>query len=158
MYRIGQSQDIHQLVEGRDLILGGVKIPFEKGLLGHSDADVLTHAICEAIIGAAGLGDLGTLYPDTDAKYKGVSSIKLLEDTLKRIKDMGYELVNVDSLVICEAPKLVPYKKEITNTLKKVLKIDAVNVKATTMEKLGPVGKGEAIIAQAIVLLKKGGM
>lgn len=158
MYRIGQSQDIHQLVEGRDLILGGVKIPFEKGLLGHSDADVLTHAICEAIIGAAGLGDLGTLYPDTDMTNKGVSSIKLLEDTLNKIKAMGYELVNVDSLVICEAPKLVPYKKEITNKLKQVLNIDAVNVKATTMEKLGPVGNGEAIIAQAVVLLKKGGM
>ena len=153
--RIGQSQDIHRLVENRDLILGGVKIPYEKGLLGHSDADVLIHAIIEAIIGAMGLGDIGKHFPDNDDKYKDISSILLLKETKKLLIDNNYQIVNIDSLVIIEKPKLAPYIDEMKVNIASCLDIDInrINIKATCAEKLGFVGKGEGAIAQAIVLI-----
>lgn len=153
--RIGQAIDIHQLVENRDLILGGVKIEHEKGLLGHSDADVLLHAIAEAIIGALGLGDLGTHFPDTDEKYKGISSMILLAEVEKLMVNHNYEIGNIDSTILIEEPKLVKYKEEMEKNIAEVLKCDVsqVNVKATRGEKLGFVGKGKGVVALAIVLL-----
>jgi len=153
--RIGQSQDIHKLVEGRDLVIGGVKIPYEKGLLGHSDADVLLHAIIEAIIGAMGLKDIGTHFSDKDDKYKGICSLTLLDETYKLMDKEGYKVVNIDSLIVIEKPKMAPYIDIMRGNIAKALHTDVknINVKATCAEGLGFVGKGEGALAQAICLL-----
>lgn len=157
MYRIGQSIDIHQLVENRDLILGGVHIPFEKGLLGHSDADVLLHAIIESIIGALGLGDIGKHFPDTDPQYKGISSMVLLEHTFQLMDQNGYEISNLDSIILCERPKMAPHIPVMRNNVAKTLHCDTnkINIKATRGEKMGFVGREEGIVSQCVVLLKK---
>ncbi|MBR0385523.1 MAG: 2-C-methyl-D-erythritol 2,4-cyclodiphosphate synthase [Erysipelotrichaceae bacterium] len=155
--RIGQSTDIHPLTEGRDLIIGGVHIPWEKGLNGHSDADVLLHAIIEALIGAMGLGDIGTHFPDNDGRYKGISSMKLLEKAAEMLKENHYQVVNIDSLILIERPKMKPYiaqmRQNIADTLG--LEISQVNVKATTGEKMGFIGHEEGAVAQAVVLIEE---
>lgn len=157
MYRIGQSSDIHRLVENRKLILGGVEIKSSVGLLGHSDADALLHAIAEAIIGALALNDLGHHFPDNDDKYKNISSLILLKNVYDLMNEKGYEIVNVDSLIMIENIKMKPYinnmKENIANALN--TSIDNVNVKATCAEKLGFIGSGEGVMAQAVVLLRK---
>ena len=155
--RIGQSQDIHKLVEGRELIIGGVKIPYEKGLLGHSDADVLLHAIIESIIGAMGLRDIGTHFSDKDSKYEGISSLLLLDETYKMMIENGYELVNLDSLIVIEKPKMAPYIEQMRNNIAEHLHCDVkqINVKATCAEGLGFVGKGEGALAQCVCLIKE---
>lgn len=157
MYRIGQSQDIHKLVEGRDLIIGGVKIPYEKGLLGHSDADVLLHAIIEAIIGALGLKDIGTHFSDKDPKYAGISSLKLLDATYQLMEQHGYEINNVDSLIVIEAPKMAPYLDQMRQNIAKGLHCNEnlINVKATCAEGMGFVGQKQGALAQAVVMLVK---
>ena len=154
--RIGQSQDIHKLVEGRDLIIGGVKIPFEKGLLGHSDADVLLHAIIESIIGAMGLRDIGTHFSDKDPKYEGISSLLLLDETYKMMKENGYKLVNLDSLIVIEKPRMAPYIEEMRKNIAQHLHCDVkqINVKATCAEGLGFIGKGEGAMAQCVCLIE----
>ena len=155
--RIGQSQDIHKLVEGRKLVIGGVTIDHPKGLLGHSDADVLLHAIAEAIIGAMGKKDLGTHFSDKDPKYKDISSLKILDETYNMMASEGYHIVNVDSLVIIEKPKLAPYIDEMRKNISEHLhcNIDQINVKATCAEGLSFIGKEEGAVAQAVVLLDK---
>lgn len=154
--RIGQSIDIHQLVEGRKLILGGVEIPYEKGLKGHSDADVLLHAIIESIIGALGEGDIGKHFPDTDDRYKGISSMILLEETYKLMNEKGYKIGNVDAIIMTEQPKMAPHIPTMRHNIAKVLHCDVtqINVKATRGEKLGFVGRGEGIVSQAVCLLE----
>ena len=153
--RIGQSKDIHKLVEGRDLIIGGVKIPYEKGLLGHSDADVLLHAIIESLIGAMGLKDIGTHFPDTDPRYKGISSLLLLDETYKMLEENGYEIVNIDSLINIEKPKMAPHIDQMRRNIAAHLHCDEsrINVKATRGEGLGFVGRGEGAIAYAVCLI-----
>ena len=153
--RIGQSQDTHKLVEGRDLFIGGVKIPYEKGLLGHSDADVLLHAIIESIIGAMGLRDIGTHFSDKDPKYEGISSLKLLEATYEMMCKEGYKIVNVDSLIIIERPKMAPYIDEMRKNIAEALHTDIknINVKATCSEKMGFIGRGEGAVAQSVCLI-----
>ena len=153
--RIGQSQDTHKLVEGRDLFIGGVKIPYEKGLLGHSDADVLLHAIIESIIGAMGLRDIGTHFSDKDPEYEGISSLKLLEATYEMMCKEGYKIVNVDSLIIIERPKMAPYIDEMRKNIAEALHTDIknINVKATCSEKMGFIGRGEGAVAQAVCLI-----
>ena len=157
MMRIGQSIDIHQLVEGRKLILGGVEIPYELGLKGHSDADVLLHAIIESIIGALGLGDIGKHFPDTDPKYKGISSMLLLEHTYELMDKEGYEIGNVDSIIMCEQPKMAPHIMQMRENIARALHCDIshINVKAKRGEKLGFVGRGEGMVSQSVVLLNK---
>lgn len=159
MFRIGQSIDIHQLVPGRKLILGGVEIPFEKGLLGHSDADVLLHAITESIIGALGLGDIGTHFSDQDPQYAGIDSLVLLERTYQMMIDRGYVINNIDAIVLAEKPKLVPHIPKMRENVSRVLHCDIqdVNIKATRGEKLGWIGEGLGMQAQAVVLLRKEG-
>ncbi|MBX7150767.1 2-C-methyl-D-erythritol 2,4-cyclodiphosphate synthase [bacterium] len=158
MYRIGQGYDVHRLVEGRKMILGGVEIPFEKGLLGHSDADVLLHAICDAMLGALALGDIGKHFPDTNESFKGISSMILLEKTNELIVSKKYAVINIDSTIVLQKPKIAPYIKNMTENISRVLKIetDAVSIKATTSEGMGFTGTGEGITAYAIVLLQKG--
>lgn len=153
--RIGEGWDIHALVEGRKLILGGVEIPHSKGLLGHSDADALMHAITDALLGAAALGDIGTHFPDTDARFKGADSSVLLAEAARRVRDAGFEIGNVDSTVIAQSPRLAPHIARMRNRIADVLAIDVqqVNVKAKTAEKMGPVGEGLAMEARAVVLL-----
>jgi len=153
--RIGIGYDIHRLAEGRKLILGGVEIPFEKGLLGHSDSDVLSHAICDALLGAAALGDIGTHFPDTDARWASVSSLDFLAHAVQLIAERGYSIENVDSTVFAEQPKLRPHIDSIRESLASALRIgiDRISMKAKTNEGLGSIGLGEAIAAQAIVLL-----
>ena len=153
--RIGQSKDIHKLVEGRDLIIGGVKIPYEKGLLGHSDADVLLHAIIESLIGAMGLKDIGTHFPDTDPRYKGISSLPLQDETYKMLEENGYEIVNIDSLINIEKPKMAPHIDQMRRNIAEHLHCDEsrINVKATRGEGLGFVGRGEGAIAYAVCLI-----
>ena len=155
--RIGQSTDIHRFKAGRDLVLGGVKIPFELGLDGHSDADVLLHAIIEALIGAMGKGDIGTHFPDNDDTYLGISSLILLEKTRDMLRENGYEVVNIDSLILIQQPKMKPYIPLMRKNIAEVLEIDEdqVNVKATTGEKMGFVGNMEGVEAQAVVLIEK---
>ncbi|MFR1450377.1 MAG: 2-C-methyl-D-erythritol 2,4-cyclodiphosphate synthase [Beduini sp.] len=155
MFRIGQSIDIHQLVEGRKLILGGVEIPHEKGLKGHSDADVLLHAIIESIIGAMALGDIGHHFPDTDMKYQGISSMVLLEKTYELMVENHYEIGNVDSIILAEAPKMAPHIQAMRENIARGLHCDIskVNVKATRGEKMGFVGRKEGILSQAVCLL-----
>ena len=155
--RIGHGYDVHRLTEGRRLILGGVEVPYEKGLLGHSDADVLTHAVMDALLGAAALGDIGKLFPDTDAAYAGISSILLLERVAERLREAGYAVVNLDATVLAQAPKLAPYRERMRENLAHVLALDAsrVSVKATTEEGLGFTGEGLGIAAHTVALLEK---
>ena len=154
--RIGTGYDVHKLAEGRKLIIGGVEIPYEKGLLGHSDADVLIHAIMDALLGAAALGDIGLHFPDSDKEYEGISSVELLKKVRRLLLEKGYAISNVDSTIIAQAPKLRPYiddmRKNIANAL--LLPIDDVSVKATTEEGLGFTGQGEGIAAQAVCLIE----
>lgn len=153
--RIGQGYDVHKLVEGRKLILGGVEIPYEKGLLGHSDADVLTHALMDALLGACALGDIGHLFPDNDPAYTGAYSLKLLERVVELLGEKGFSVGNVDVTVVAQAPKLAPYILKMRKNLAQRLKvnIDRVSVKATTEEHLGFTGRGEGIAAQAVCMI-----
>ena len=153
--RIGEGWDIHALVEGRKLVLGGVEIPFSKGLLGHSDADALLHAISDALLGAASMGDIGTHFPDTEAQWKGANSALLLSEIAKRVRAKGFEIGNVDSTIIAQAPKLAPYISAMRESIAYALSVSVnqVNVKAKTAEKLGPVGESLAMEARAVVLL-----
>ncbi|RSK50453.1 2-C-methyl-D-erythritol 2,4-cyclodiphosphate synthase [Bacillus canaveralius] len=157
MFRIGQGFDVHQLIEGRPLIIGGIEIPFEKGLLGHSDADVLLHTIADACLGAIGEGDIGKHFPDTDPTFKDADSAQLLEHVWKIVSERGYELVNADCTVIAEQPKMAPYIDKMRDRIAGLLGTSTqyINVKATTTEKLGFPGRGEGIAAQAVVLLKE---
>lgn len=157
MIRIGNGFDVHKLVEGRDCIVCGVKIPYERGLLGHSDADVALHALCDALLGAAALRDIGYHYPDTDPEFSGADSRVLLRDVLKKIGEKGYHPVNVDVTIIAQAPKMLPYIEQMRQNIAEDLNIDldAVSVKATTTECLGFTGRGEGIAAQASVLIEK---
>lgn len=157
MYKIGLGYDIHTLCEGRDLIIGGVKITHEKGLMGHSDADVLIHAIIDAMLGALALSDIGTIFPDTDAKYKNIDSTILLRHVNEKIMENGYEIVNIDSNIIAQEPKMMPYIPKMREAVNKVLKIGLQNIsiKAKTNEKMDAVGQKLAIEAHAVVLLKK---
>ena len=153
--RIGQGYDVHRLVEGRKLILGGVEIEYEKGLLGHSDADVLVHAVMDAILGAAALGDIGQLFPDTDPEYSGADSIMLLKEVVKRAAEAGYYVENIDATVIAQAPKLMPHIAEMRKNIAEAAGVDVgrISVKATTEEGLGFTGSGEGIAASAVALL-----
>lgn len=155
--RVGQGFDVHQLVAGRKLILGGVEIPYERGLLGHSDADVLLHAICDALLGAAALGDIGRHFPDSDSCYKGIDSRRLLREVMQLLKDKGYGVVNLDATLIAESPKMAPHIEQMVVNIAADLGVEAgcVNVKATTTEKLGYTGRGEGIAAQAVCLIEK---
>ena len=154
-FRIGEGWDIHALVVGRPLVLGGITLPFDKGLLGHSDADALLHAITDALLGAAGLGDIGSHFPDTEAQFQGADSAVLLAEVARIVRAKGYAVGNVDSTVIAQAPRMAPYIGAMRARIAEVLGIapDCVNVKAKTAEKMGPVGLGQAIEARAIVLL-----
>ena len=153
--RIGQGYDVHKLAEGRRLILGGVDVPYEKGLLGHSDADVLVHAVMDALLGAAALGDIGQHFPDTDPAYKGADSLQLLSKVGEILKEAGYQIGNVDATVIAQRPKLAPYREQMRVNMARALSVDAsqISVKATTEEGLGFTGAGEGISAQAVALL-----
>jgi len=153
--RIGQGFDTHALVGGRELVIGGVRIPYEKGLAGHSDADVLIHAVCDALLGAAGLGDIGAHFPDTDARYKGIDSRKLLREVAQLLRQRKLRVANVDATIIAQAPRMAPHIAAMRANLASDLGIapDAVNVKAKTTEQLGFVGRGEGIAAEAVALL-----
>ena len=153
--RIGQGFDVHALVPGRKLVIGGVDIPNEKGLDGHSDADLLLHALCDALLGAAAMGDIGRHFPDTDAQFKGADSMVLLAEAARRVRAKGWRIGNVDSTVIAQAPKMAPHIPAMCERIAAALEIDAsqVNVKAKTAEKLGPVGQGQSMEARAVVLL-----
>ena len=155
--RVGEGWDVHQLVAGRKLVLGGVEVPHTTGLLGHSDADVLLHAITDALLGAAGLGDIGRHFPDTDAQFRGADSAVLLGEAARRVRAAGWEIGNVDSTVIAQAPKLVPHIPAMCQRIATALGLvpGQVNVKAKTAEKLGPVGEGRAMEARAVVLLHR---
>ena len=153
--RIGNGFDVHRLVEGRKLILGGVEIPYEKGLEGHSDADVAVHALMDALLGAASLPDIGRLFPDTDDSYKGISSLILLEKVGEKLREEGFQISNVDVTIICQAPKLAPHIESMKGNIAKALELEKryVGLKATTTEKLGFTGRGEGIAAEAVCLL-----
>ena len=155
--RVGHGYDVHRLVEGRALILGGVTVPFDRGLLGHSDADVLTHAVMDALLGAAALGDIGKLFPDSDAAYAGADSIALLERVTALLREHGWQVGNVDATVVAQAPKLVPYIPEMRRRLAEAmgLDVDCVSVKATTEERLGFTGSGEGMAAHAVALIER---
>jgi len=155
MNRIGIGFDVHKLVEGRKCIIGGVEIPHSKGLLGHSDADVLTHAICDALLGAAGLGDIGTYFPDNDPKFKNIDSQILLKQVNEEISKLGFKIENIDSIVMAEKPKINPHRNEMKAVLSKTLEIEEtrIGIKATTTEKLGFTGREEGIAAQSVALL-----
>lgn len=155
--RIGHGYDVHRLVEGRRLIIGGVDIPWEKGLLGHSDADVLIHAVMDALTGAARLGDIGKLFPDTDPAYAGISSVKLLSHVGKLLKEKGFVVVNIDCVLLAQAPKVGPYRAQMAENMAAALGVDTeqINVKATTEEGLGFTGDGSGMAAHAVVLLEK---
>ena len=153
--KIGQGYDIHRLIFGRDLILGGVKIPYEKGLSGHSDADVLIHAIIDSIFGAMNIGDIGEHFPDNDPQYKGISSLELLRHTAKLLDNNGYKIINIDSTVICEKPKLLPYKDDMKKNISNTLSIspDLISIKAKTKEKSDSTGEGLSIEAMSVCLI-----
>ena len=157
MFRIGHGYDVHKLTENRKLILGGVDIPYEKGLLGHSDADVLVHAVCDALLGAAALGDIGKHFPDTDMKYKNADSLVLLSCVCKLLRDKGYEICNIDSTIIAQRPKLAQYIPEMKLKIAETCSVspDFVNVKATTEEGLGFTGDGSGISAHSVTIIKK---
>lgn len=154
--RVGIGNDVHRLVAGRDLVLGGVKIPFEKGLLGHSDADVLVHAVCDALLGAAGRGDIGEHFPDSDPEFKDIYSISLLERTHGLLMSMGFKVVNLDTTIFAEKPRLSPHKDAMRQKIAETLKLSPsqVNIKATTTEGLGLIGEGEGIGAMCIALIE----
>jgi 2-C-methyl-D-erythritol 2,4-cyclodiphosphate synthase len=154
-FRTGEGWDVHALVPGRRLVIGGVTIAHHAGLLGHSDADVLAHAVTDALLGAAALGDIGTLFPDTDTRFAGADSLQLLSEAARRVRELGYEIGNVDSTVIAQAPRLAPHRAAMCQGLARAMGVgvDQLNVKAKTAEKLGPVGQGLAIEARATVLL-----
>jgi len=154
--RIGIGYDVHQLVTGRKLVLGGVAIPFEKGLFGHSDADVLIHAVCDALLGATGMGDIGLHFPDTDPEYKDISSIKILVKTYKLVSSKNFKIINLDSTIFADAPKISPYREAMQKNIARTIEIEpeCVNVKATTFEGLGMIGKGEGIGAMCVVLIQ----
>ena len=154
--RIGKGFDVHKLISGRKLILGGVAIPFEKGLLGHSDADVLVHSICDALLGAAGLGDIGLHFPDTEAKFKDISSLKLLEKTYKMIYEKGFKLKNLDCIIIAQEPKFSPFREEMQQNIARAMNVstDCINIKATTTEGLWMFGRGEGIGAMCVALIE----
>lgn len=152
--RIGHGYDVHKLIAGRDLILGGVKIPYEKGLLGHSDADVLTHAVMDALLGAAGLGDIGRHFPDTDPAYKGADSLVLLQAVYEKITARGFRVENVDVTMIAQRPKLKDFLSQMEENLSRILKTDAINIKATTEEHLGFTGDGSGMACHAVCLLE----
>ena len=155
--RIGIGYEVHKLVTGRKLVLGGVVIPFEKGLLGHSDADVLVHAVCDALLGAAAMGDIGLHFPDSDPKFKNISSIKLLAETNAMVRGNGFTIGNIDTIIFAEAPKISPYRKMMQEKLASTVEVDpdCINIKATTTEGLGSIGKGEGIGAMSVALLEK---
>ena len=155
--RVGHGYDVHRLVKGRALILGGVTVPFDRGLLGHSDADVLTHAVMDALLGAAALGDIGKLFPDSDAAYAGADSIALLERVTALLREHGWQVGNVDATVVAQAPKLAPYIPEMRRRLAEAmgLDVDCVSVKATTEERLGFTGSGEGMAAHAVALIER---
>ena len=155
--RVGHGYDVHRLVEGRALILGGVTVPFDRGLLGHSDADALTHAVMDALLGAAALGDIGKLFPDSDAAYAGADSIALLERVTALLREHGWQVGNVDATVVAQAPKLAPYIPEMRRRLAEAmgLDVDCVSVKATTEERLGFTGSGEGMAAHAVALIER---
>lgn len=155
--RIGEGWDTHQLVTGRPLILGGITIPHTHGLLGHSDADALAHAITDALLGAAALGDIGKLFPDTAAEFKGADSMVLLAEAYRRVRELGWQLVNLDTTIVAQAPKMAPHIVAMRTRLAEVLGVDVgqINVKAKTAEKMGPVGEGRAIEARAVCLLSR---
>lgn len=155
--RVGHGYDVHRLVEGRALILGGVTVPFDRGLLGHSDADVLTHAVMDALLGAAALGDIGKLFPDSDAAYAGADSIALLERVTALLREHGWQVSNVDATVVAQAPRLAPYIPEMRRRLAEAmgLDVDCVSVKATTEERLGFTGSGEGMAAHAVALIER---
>lgn len=155
--RVGHGYDVHRFAPGRDLIIGGVKIPYEQGLLGHSDADVLLHAVMDSLLGAAALGDIGLHFPDTDDKYKGISSLLLLKETGRLVKEAGYEIVNIDATVLAQAPKLRPYMDQMRENISKTLgiAISQINIKATTEEGLGFTGRKEGMAAHAVSLIEK---
>ena len=155
--RVGHGYDVHRLVEGRALILGGVTVPFDRGLLGHSDADVLTHAVMDALLGAAALGDIGKLFPDSDAAYAGADSIALLERVTALLREHGWPVGNVDATVVAQAPRLAPYIPEMRRRLAEAmgLDVDCVSVKATTEERLGFTGSGEGMAAHAVALIER---
>ena len=157
MFRIGQGFDVHQLTENRPLIIGGVTIPYEKGLIGHSDADVLLHTVTDACLGAIGEGDIGKHFPDTDPNFKDADSSELLQKVWELVKSIGYELVNADCTIIAQKPKMAPHIEQMKNRISQLLETtpDCINVKATTTERLGFPGREEGIAAQAVVLLKK---
>lgn len=157
--RVGLGYDVHRLVEGRPLVLGGVRIEHDRGLAGHSDADALTHAVVDALLGAAALGDIGQHFPDTDERWRGAESIALLERTVELLRDRGFEVVNVDSIIVAEAPRMKPHVAAMRERLAAALDVpvDCVGVKATTEEGLGPVGRREAIAARAVALVAKTG-
>ncbi len=154
---IGIGYDVHKLVIGRKLVLGGVVIPFEKGLLGHSDADVLVHAVCDALLGAAAMGDIGLHFPDTDPKFKNISSIKLLAETKAMVHSKGFTIGNIDTIIFAEAPPIDPYRKKMQEKLARTVEVDpgCINIKATTTEGLGIIGSGEGIGAMSVALLEK---
>lgn len=154
--RVGIGYDVHRLAEGRDLILGGVDIPYERGLLGHSDADVLVHAVMDALLGAAALGDIGKHFPDTDQEYKGISSVRLLEHVSHLLAQKGYTVGNVDATIIAQSPKMAPYMQEMRENVAKALGVspDQISIKATTEEGLGFTGSGEGIASQAVACLE----
>ena len=153
--RIGEGWDTHALVPGRRLVLGGVEIPYERGLLGHSDADALLHAITDAVLGAAGLGDIGRHFPDTDERFRGADSVVLLVEAVRRAREAGWQVANIDSTIVAQAPKLAPHIEAMRTRIAQALQLQTgqVNVKAKTAEKLGPVGMGQSIEARAVVLL-----
>ncbi|MDT8423044.1 MAG: 2-C-methyl-D-erythritol 2,4-cyclodiphosphate synthase [Desulfuromonadales bacterium] len=155
MMRIGHGYDVHRLVAGRKLVLGGVEIPFERGLLGHSDADVALHAICDALLGALGAGDIGRHFPDNDERYRGIASTRLLEQVVAMATERGYRVVNMDVTIVAQEPKLAPYIEQMTVNIAAVCNVDVafINVKATTTEHLGFAGRGEGIEAHAVALL-----
>lgn len=157
MIRAGIGYDVHSFSKDRRLIIGGVEIPFDKGLSGHSDADVLLHAICDALLGAAGEGDIGRHFPNTDPAYKDISSLELLKRCVKTIDEKGYSIVNIDSVIIAEAPKFAPHVDKMIDKISDAAKISkgAINIKATTNEKMGFIGKGEGIAAYAVCILQK---
>jgi 2-C-methyl-D-erythritol 2,4-cyclodiphosphate synthase len=157
-FRIGEGWDTHALVPGRKLVLGGVEIPFDRGLLGHSDADALLHAITDALLGAAGQGDIGRHFPDTDEQFRGADSVVLLREAASRVRAAGWQVGNVDSTIVAQAPRMAPHIAAMRERIAQALQVpvDAVNVKAKTAEKLGPVGQGQSIEARAVVLLTQG--
>ncbi len=153
--KIGSGFDVHKLVKGRDLIIGGVNIPFEKGLEGHSDADVLVHSICDALLGAGGFGDIGEHFPDTDLQFKGISSLLLLKKCANMLLDADFSICNIDSTIMAQAPKISTYKKGMIDNIAKAINIDheLINIKATTTEKLGYIGRGEGIACQTVTII-----